>query len=126
MRRLDEDLPNRAERFAHRMSDLADAIVRQRRSRRVVDQITGCGTSVGANLFEADEAVSRPDFCKCLGIVNKELSESRFWVRYAVARKWFPAKRLSPLEAESMELRRIFGAMLARVRRNDRSSHSAE
>jgi four helix bundle protein len=52
---------------------------------------TGSGTSVGANIFEADEAMSRPDFCRMLGIVIKELNETRFWLRLVVARKWIRA-----------------------------------
>jgi four helix bundle protein len=53
-----------------------------------MDQIAASGTSVGANTFEADEAMSRKDFCKALGIANKELNETRFWLRLFVRREW--------------------------------------
>jgi four helix bundle protein len=84
-----------------------------------VDQLIGCGTSVGANIPEADEALSRPDFRRILGFVNRELSECRFWIRFIGVRGGLPVDRLAPLEQESNELRRVFGSMIARVRRTD-------
>jgi len=99
------------------MVDVAEDLGSAGRSRRVVEQMIGCGTSVGANIAEADEALSRADFCKCLGIVTKELSECRFWLRFIAKRAWIPPPRLSALELESTELKSIFGAMLSRTRR---------
>jgi four helix bundle protein len=97
--------------------DVAEEIDRDRRARRVVDQIVGCGTSVGANLSEADEAVSRPDFCKSLGIILKELNECRFWLRFVAKRGWIPESRLLLLQQEAAELKSMFGAMLSRTRK---------
>ena len=125
MRRLQSSLLERTKRFAHRMVDVAEALEEDgaRRSRfRVIDQIVGCGTSVGANTREADEAISRPDFCKCCGTVLKELGECRFWIEFVGGRQWLPEKRLSDLRSESEELTRVFHVMVARVRRKDRES----
>lgn len=116
MARLSEELVERAELFSHRMLDVAETVERQRRSARIVDQITGCGTSVGANVCEADEAMSRKDFARALGVAVKELSESRFWLRLVGKRAWIEQTRLDPLIHECMELRRIFGTMIARTK----------
>lgn len=107
----------RVEEFSHRTVDVAEELERAGRSRRVVDQMIGSGTSVGANLAEADEALSRPDFCKCLGIAVKELAECRFRLRFVSKRGWIPSQRLTSLELESTELKSMFGAMLSRTRR---------
>lgn len=117
MPRLQEATLLRVETFSDRMLDVVDALPVKRVSRRVLDQISACGTSVGANIFEADEAMSAADFCKTLGIVNKELSESRYWIRLIGRRGWLNAARLSDLEQECQELRRIFGAMISRSRK---------
>ncbi|MCW5776911.1 MAG: four helix bundle protein [Phycisphaeraceae bacterium] len=116
MARLTEELVERAEAFSHRMLDVAETVERQRRSARIVDQITGCGTSVGANVCEADEAMSPKDFVRALGVAVKELSESRFWLRLVAKRDWIEQTRLDPLIQECMELRRIFGTMIARTK----------
>lgn len=112
MGRLREDFIERIEAFSHRVADVADALDADKRSNRIVNQIMASGTSVGANVAEADEALSRADFCKCLGIALKELAESRFWLRFIQKRRWLSPKRLDPLLEESAELRKILGTML--------------
>lgn len=72
---------------------------------------------MSANLYEADEAVSRMDFVKCVGICVKELNECRFWLRFAGERGWVAPKRLSPLATEAHELIKMLGSMIARIRR---------
>jgi four helix bundle protein len=116
MGRFREDLLERVEALAHRVADVADAIEQAGRSRRVVDQLYGCGTSVAANAFETSEAMSRADFCRGVSVVLKELAETRFWLRFVGARAWIDPTRLEPLESEANELRLNFGAILARSR----------
>jgi four helix bundle protein len=108
---------DRTDDFSHRIVDVAEAVEKKGRSRRVVDQMFGCGTSVGANIAEADEALSRKDFSKTLGIVLKELNECRYWLRFVTRRGWIRPQRLEPLQNEALELKRMFGAMLTRTNR---------
>lgn len=116
MGRMKEPLLTRIEDFTDRVLDVVVALESARVSRRIVDQITGCGTAVGANAFEADEAMSRADFCKTIAIVIKELNETRFWLRLIGRRNWLEAHRLAPLEAEAVELKKVLGAILSRSR----------
>lgn len=123
MARLNAEVPERAEIFCDRVPDVVDALPRRRVSARVIDQMVGAGTSVGANMFEADEAAGRPDFCKSLGAVVKELNETRFWLRLVGRRGWIKPVRLAGLESECNELRLIFGAMIARTREKPRTTN---
>ena len=118
MGRLREDFLERVESFSDRVLDVAETLEKQGRSARIVDQMMGCGSSVGANVFEADEALSAGDFCKCVGISNKEANETRFWIRLARRRGWIPADRLSGVLQEAEELKKIFGAMIVKTREN--------
>ena len=115
MGRLQDEMLERVEAFAHRMADVADVLENAGRSRRVIDQLYGCGTSVAANTFETSEALSPRDFCRGVGVVLKELAEARFWVRFVARRGWIPSARLKDLEQELNELRLIFGAISART-----------
>jgi len=117
MARLKTELLERFETHADRVADVGEELDRQGRFRRVVEQVVACGTSVGANAFEADEALSSADFCKALGIVLRELAETRFWVRFIGRRGWIKEARLAGVVAECGELRAICGAMVARTRR---------
>lgn len=125
MGRLQQEFLERVEAFCDRVLDVAEALAGQNRSRRLVDQVVASGTSVGANVFEADEGMSRADFCKCLSIAIKDLNETRFWLRLIVRRGWLPAARVGPLESEGMELKQIMGAMLAKTRDNDATVQTA-
>ncbi len=118
MGRIKPETLARATQFALRMLDLAEALDQQHRSRRIVDQMIGCGTSVGANLFEASEAMSRADFVKILNVCTKELAECAFWFEIVASRSWIPQQRLIPLAQEARELKLMLGAMITRTRRN--------
>jgi four helix bundle protein len=116
MSRLKNEFLERIETFSHRVVDVAEAVERQRRSSRVVDQMIGAGSAVGANAWEAAEALSAKDFCKCLGIALKEISESRYWLRFVVKRTWIKPARVAGLHAEAEEIQRVLGSMVARTR----------
>lgn len=116
MGRLQEAFLERVESFADRVLDVAEALVSQGCSRRIVDQVMASGTAVGANVFEADEAMSVADFRKCLAIATKELNETRFWLRLAVRRKWVAQARLDALLEEAAELKLILGSILSKTR----------
>jgi four helix bundle protein len=83
---------------------------------RIVEQIIGAGTCVGANVFEADLAMSRADFCECLGASVKEASEYRFWIRRVGRQGWVAATRLSAPESESIEIQKNLNRMIVRSR----------
>lgn len=117
MGRLHLQTLDRAETYADRTLDVVEVLEKQRRSRRIVEQLAGAGTSVGANVFEADEAMTAKDFAKSMGVVAKELNECRFWLRLIGRRGWISAKRLDALLQETEELKAMFGSMIVRTRR---------
>lgn len=118
MGRLRVELLDRIEQYCDRVVDVVETLEKQQRPRRIIEQLAGCGTSVGANAFEADEAVSRAEFCKIIAICLKELNETRFWLRMSSRRNWIPSSRLAALQTETDELRKILGAILSKTRQN--------
>lgn len=121
MGRINTELLNRVEGFCDRCLSVVEELERQGRSRRILEQLTGSATSVGANLFEADEAMSRKDFAKCVAISIKELNETRFWLRLIERRQWLGSSRLAELADETGQLKRILGAILTRTRAKQQS-----
>ncbi len=120
MARLKAEFLERIESFCDRIVDVAEAVKEKGHSNRIVEQIMASGTSVGANLYEADEAMSRADFTKSVCISIKELNEAKFWIRFIGRRGWVAARRLATLEAEANELRRILGTMVSRTKSPNR------
>ena len=118
--RLDDELLNRFLEYGVRVLRLVEELERDARPRRVLDQMAGSGTSPGAQMFEAHDALSTADFLKCLGIAAKELNESQYWIRIVMLMKWKSDRRLAPLLDETLQLTSIVKAMNARTRRKTR------
>jgi four helix bundle protein len=91
------------------------------RTNRLVDQLTGCGTSIGANYVEADDAVSKKEFIKIIGTCRKEARECKFFIRMLV--KACPELRDMAIHLwrEANELHLIF----SRIRRTAQANLKA-
>ena len=116
--RLKPEFIERTEEFADRSVAVAEQLARDGRFSRIAEQLASSGSSVGANIAEAHEAMSRRDFRKCLSVAAKELAETRFWLRLTVRRGWIQQSRVEPLQTELEELRNIVGSILARTHPN--------
>ena len=46
----------------------------------IANQLIRCGLAVGANVAEAQQAESRPDFIHKMKIASKEASEASYWL----------------------------------------------
>ena len=115
--RLQGALLDRVVEYGSRVLALAQTLEQVKRPRRIIDQITGSGTSPGAHLFEANEAISRAEFIKLVSGAAKELSETLYWLRIIRERGWVAAERLSGLMQETDELLSIVKVVIARSRR---------
>ena len=71
-------------------------------------QLLGSGTSVGANYREANRAESRRDFVHKIGLVEKECSESQYWLEIFEESEIGDIEERQWLLKESGELLAIF------------------
>ena len=71
-------------------------------------QFLKAGTSIGANYREANRAQSRKDFIHKIAVVEKEASETQYWLELFDASNIGDPERLSWLLSESGELLAIF------------------
>lgn len=81
-------------------------------------QIARAGTSVGANVEEAQDSPSRKDFARRLNIARCEAREALFWLRLVGASGLIPEKRLGDIIREANELVSILTATVKRSRAN--------
>ena len=52
-------------------------------ARRIASELIRCGTSIGANAEEAQDAQTKPDFIAKMSISRKESREALYWLRLA-------------------------------------------
>jgi four helix bundle protein len=106
-----EDLAERTARFGESIIRFAKKIPRNAVNDRLIDQLVGAGTSVGANYCEADDAVSGKEFKQKIGTCRKESKESMFFLRMIATAEEGLANEARVLWREAKELNLIFGAI---------------
>ncbi|MGH9509306.1 MAG: four helix bundle protein [Terriglobales bacterium] len=74
-------------------------------------QLLRAGTSIGANLEEAQAGQSRADFISKISVALKEARETDYWLRLLEATGIGPADQLREVKGEAKELKRILGAI---------------
>src|SRR5437667_12607045 len=72
------DLEERTAIFGEKVVRFSRKIPRHPTNDRLIDQLVGCGTSVGANYREANEGVSKKDFRHPISRCAKEAKETKF------------------------------------------------
>ena len=100
------DLEERTALFGEAVIDLAKAIPQDAVTNRLISQLVGAATSVGANYVEADDAVSKKEFLKSIGTCRKEARETKHFLRM-IARaipELKPQARTLWLEAKELHL----------------------
>ena len=86
--------------------------------RTLCRQLLRSGTSVGANVEEAQAGQSRADFVSKMQIACKEARETDYWLRLLVATDMVPEEDLGSLLQEGSELVAILTAIVKKTREN--------
>ncbi|MCF7789031.1 MAG: four helix bundle protein [Prosthecobacter sp.] len=110
------DLEERTARFGEAVIRFLKPVQRDALTNRLIDQLVGASTSVGANYCEADDAVSKKDFKHRIGTCRKESRESKHFLRMIATA--VPEKRLAARELwrEAHELNLIFSTIFKNTR----------
>ena len=77
---IENNIYDLSKQFAVRVVKLYNYLSDNKKEYVMSKQILRCGTSIGANVFEAKNAQSRPDFTSKMSIALKEASESGYWI----------------------------------------------
>ena len=67
--------------FAVRIVNLHKYLVRSQKEGVISRQVVRSGTSIGANISEANYAQSKADFVSKLHVALKEAAETEYWLR---------------------------------------------
>lgn len=110
--------------IAHRLLVFASEVLRVARelptdpaSKHIASQIMRSATAVGANYEEARAAESAPDFIHKVGIANKEMRETLWWLALIDTSQLITAN-LEAIAREGTELASILTASIRTARKN--------
>jgi len=105
------DLMERTAEFGERRVRFSKKIPQTPENIRLIIQLVGAGTSIGANYCEADDSVSGKDFKKSIGTYRKESKETMFFLRMVAVSEESLKDEARSLWREAKELNLIFGAI---------------
>jgi four helix bundle protein len=106
-----KDLLERTALFGEAVIRFAKKIPHNAENIRLIDQLVGAGTSIGANYCEADDSVSGKDYKNKIGTCRKESKETMFFLRMVAASEESLKEEARKLWREAKELNLIFGAI---------------
>lgn len=109
------DLEERTAKFGESIIKLLKNIEHNVITRPLINQLIKCGTSVGANYCEADDAESKMDFKHRIGICKKESRESKHFLRMLAEALPERKDEFKPLWQEAKELNLIFNSIYKSV-----------
>ena len=107
------DIKERTLEFSLRIIKLCQKLDEQQGVARTLGwQLLRSGTSIGANVEEAQAGQSKLDFISKNAIALKEARETIYWLKLLSASKIVPNERLVDIQKEAEEVSKILGAII--------------
>lgn len=110
------DIVARTYGFSVRVMKMARALPKDAPTQVIARQVARTGTSIGANVEEAQGAHSRADFTRRMNIARTEARETLYWLRLLVDSGVISAGKMRLLITEADELTRILVSIVKKLR----------
>ena len=113
------EIQERAFEFAIRIVKLCQYLDEKPGVKRTLsNQLLRSGTSVGANIEEAQAGQSRADFLSKMSIASKEARETLYWLKLLEKTELVSIDRLQDLKQEADEIVRILTSIVKATKQN--------
>ena len=97
----------KSEAFSIRIVKMYKYLVGNQSEAVMSKQLLRSGTSIGANIAEAQEAISVPDFISKIYISLKETSETLYWLRLLYKSDYISESQYQSMHNDAEELKRL-------------------
>jgi four helix bundle protein len=109
---------DKAYSFAIRIVNAYNHLVETKREFVMSKQMLRSGTSIGANITEANGAISTSDFSHKISIASKECLETKYWLHLLRDTGYIDDKSFESMHSDADEIARILFAILKTTRIN--------
>ena len=113
-------IQERALEYGVRILKFADKLPKTIAGNILAKQLIRSGTSIGANMEEADGAASKADFINKVAIARKEAKETRYWLQLILKAEMInnqnSIKELNTLLQEAHELMKILSSIINKTK----------
>ncbi|MGN1403996.1 MAG: four helix bundle protein [Ruminococcus sp.] len=108
----------KSKRFAIRIIRLTRFLQEEKREFVISKQIVRSGTSIGANITEAEYGFSKKDFLSKMYIALKECAETLYWLELLYMSEYITKNQYISMNQDCEELRKILSS-ITKTTRND-------
>lgn len=115
---LKPHIKDRAFSFSIRIVKMARAMSKDPAGYALGSQVIRSGTSIGANIEEAQGAISKKDFIHCMQISLKEARETLYWIKVIGEAGLLPLSRTNLIVKENVEIIKILTTILKHAKLN--------
>ena len=98
--------------FAVRIVNLYKYLIDNKKEFVMAKQLLRCGTSIGANVAEAEQAQSKADFISKMNIALKETVETKYWIKLMHETGFLSDVELDSIAPDCNELNKILSSII--------------
>lgn len=104
---MESILEQKSFQFAIRIVNLCKHLRNTKKEYALSDQLLRSGTSIGANIAEAQQAQSKADFVSKLSIALKEATETKYWLKLLSATSYLSEQEYLSIVGDCIELEKM-------------------
>lgn len=116
MSEFGEFVEDKCLKFSTRIVNLCRFLNQNKHEHCITEQLIKCGTSIGANVAEAQCAISKNDFAAKLYISLKECNETLYWLKLLKETKMLTIQQYNSINNDCLELKRMLVSITKKVR----------
>ena len=117
-RRMDNIIETKSLDFAVRIVNLYKHLCEEKREFILSKQLLRSGTSIGANVAEAQKAQTKPDFNAKMNIALKEANETQYWLKLLYKTEYLTNKEFKSMETDIDEIIAILVSICKKTNNN--------
>ncbi len=106
--------------FAARIIKLHQHLIKSKKETIISKQIIRSGTSIGANINEANYGQSKTDFISKMHIALKETAETEYWIKLLYIADYIDSKMSTSLLDDCLEIKRILISSINTAKENNK------
>lgn len=108
---MDNTIEQKSFDFAIRIVNLYKYLMDRKKEKVMSRQLLKAGTSIGANVAEAEKAQSKADFYSKMCIALKESNETLYWVKLLNSTGYMTKSQYESVESDLLEIIKLLTAI---------------
>lgn len=109
-------LLDKSYQFAVRIVRAYDFLIKGKKNYVLAKQLLRSGTSIGANVSEANGAISKADFSMKMSIAYKECLETKYWLSLLKDTEIIDEKTYSSIHSDADDIGKLLFAIIRNTR----------